>query len=60
MKKNSIKSLIANNVAKFQHEGHSHKNTVVRKIKKYVYTEKDLGEGLLYVGLSATAGYNGK
>ena len=29
------------------------------KLKKYVYTRAGLGEGLL-MGLSATAGFNGK
>ncbi len=52
MKKTSIKSMIANNVAKFQKEGNRRKNNMVKSLKKYVYTEQDLGEGLLYMGLS--------
>ncbi len=55
MKKTTIKNMIANNVAKFQKEGNRQKDAMVRKLKKYVYTEKDLGEGLLYMGLSSPA-----
>lgn len=60
MKKTSIHKMIATNVAKIQKAGTRGKNAMVRKLKKYVYTEQDLGEGLLYMGLSATAGFNGK
>lgn len=60
MKKTSIKNMIANNVAKFQDEGNRRKNAMVKKIKKYVYTEQDLGEGLLYMGLSTPVNLSGR
>lgn len=60
MKKTSIKNMIANNVAKIQTEGNRRKNAMVKKIKKYVYTEQDLGEGLLYMGLSTPANLSGR
>lgn len=56
--KNAISPKTAvNNVAKMQLPTMQKKISSASKKQKYVYTEKDLGEGLLYMGLSTPAYY---
>jgi hypothetical protein len=55
MKKESIKKRLVEKVAHMQAAGNNKKRAVVQSIQKYVYTEEDLGEGLLYFGLSKAA-----
>ena len=52
MKKQSDKNTSGVNMVKNQF---SYTKKPTPKKRKYVYTEKDLGEGLLYMGLSAPA-----
>jgi hypothetical protein len=59
MKKVTGKKKLSNSVVKMQFSAVQKKISAAPRKQKYLYTEKDLGEGLLYMGLSTPPHFAG-